>query len=96
VTRRHDRHYILTEIGLSGEESKNLEFIKETLRGFTSNTGELESKGAEKYLMEKVEQIIEDYMLEMGDESKKKIKYFLNQRKKSNIFWEKSIWDLTD
>ena len=79
-TKTLDRHYILTEIGLSGEESKNLEFIKETLRGFTSNTGELESKGAEKYLMEKVEQIIEDYMLEMGDESKKKIKYFLGKK----------------
>jgi archaeal flagellar protein FlaI len=79
-TKTLDRRYILMEIVLSGEESKNLEFIKETLRGFTSDTGELESKGTEKYLMDKVEQIIEDYMLEIGEESKKKIKYFLKKK----------------
>ena len=79
-TKTLDRRYILMEIGLSGEESKNLEFIKETLSGFTSDTDELESKGKEKYLMEKVGQIIEDYMLEMGEESKKKIKYFLKKK----------------
>jgi len=79
-TKTLDRRYILMEIGLSGEESKNLKFIKETLSGFTSDTDELESKGKEKYLMEKIEQIIEDYMLEMGEESKKKIKYFLKKK----------------
>jgi len=79
-TKTLDRRYILMEIGLTGEESKNLEFIKETLRGFTSDTEELESKGKEKYLMEKVEQIIENYMLEMNEESKKKIEYFLKKK----------------
>ncbi|MEA3458341.1 MAG: type II/IV secretion system ATPase subunit, partial [Candidatus Thermoplasmatota archaeon] len=79
-TKTLDRRYILMEIGLSGEESKNLEFIKGTLSGFTSNTDELELKGKEKYLMEKIEQIIEDYMLKMGEESKKKIKYFLKKK----------------
>jgi len=79
-TKTLDRRYILIEIGLSDEEYENLKFIKETLRGFVSDTDELESKGKENYLIEKVEQIIKDYMLEIDEESKKKIKYFLKKK----------------
>jgi len=79
-TKTLDMLYILVEIGLSDEESKNLEFIKETLNVSISDTDELESKGKEKYLREKVEQIIEDYSLKMDVISKRKITYFLEKQ----------------
>ncbi|MCK5031238.1 MAG: type II/IV secretion system ATPase subunit, partial [Thermoplasmatales archaeon] len=79
-TKTLDMLYILMEIGLSGEESKNLEFIKETLNVSISDTDELESKGEEKYLREKVEQIIEDYSLKIDVISKRKITYFLEKQ----------------
>jgi flagellar protein FlaI len=79
-TKTLDMLYILMEIGLSGEESKNLEFIKETLNVSILDTYELESKGKEKYLREKVEQIVEDYSLKIDVISKRKITYFLEKQ----------------
>jgi len=79
-TKTLDMLYIVIEIGLSGEESKNLEFIKETLNVSISETDELESKGEKKYLREKVEQIVEDYSLKIDVISKRKIIYFLEKQ----------------
>jgi len=79
-TETLDKRYILIEVELYEEESRILEFLKETLAGFSLDTDELESKGEEKYLIEKIDQIIEDYMIEIDTKSRKKIVYFLEKQ----------------
>jgi len=74
-----DKRYLLVEMQLSEEETRLLKFMKETLAGFAFQTAELEAKGEEKYLAEKVDQIIEEYMLTIETLSKKKIKYYLEK-----------------
>jgi flagellar protein FlaI len=74
-----DKRYVLIEVQLSEEEVKLLNFIKETLAGFAFKTEELEEKGEAKYLNEKVDQIIDDYMLKIDTQSKKKILFYLEK-----------------
>ncbi len=74
-----DRIYILLEVELSDEEIRNLLFIKETLGVFTLDTAECETKGNEKYLLEKINQIIDDYSLDIKPPSKQKIIYYLEK-----------------
>jgi hypothetical protein len=75
-----DKKYISIEIGLSKKELDIFGFIKDTLAGSSIDVKELESKGVEKYLIEKIEQIVEDYMIEIDTQSKKKIIYFLEKQ----------------
>jgi flagellar protein FlaI len=74
-----DKRYVLIEVQLTGEEQKFLNFIKETLGGFAFKTEELEEKGEAKYLNEKVDQIIDDYLLKIDAQSKKKIMFYLEK-----------------
>jgi type IV secretory pathway ATPase VirB11/archaellum biosynthesis ATPase len=74
-----DKRYVLIEVQLSEEEVKLLNFIKETLGGFAFKTEELEEKGEAMYLNEKVDQIIDDYMLKIDTQSKKKIMFYLEK-----------------
>jgi len=74
-----DKRYVLIEVMLSEEESYILNFLKETLAGFSFKTEELEEKGEDKYLNEKIDQIINDYMLKINTKSKKKIMYYLEK-----------------
>jgi len=74
-----DKRYVLIEVLLSEEESYILNFLKETLAGFSFKTEELEEKGEDKYLNEKIDQIINDYMLKINTQSKKKIMYYLEK-----------------
>jgi len=74
-----DKRYVLIEVQLTEEELKFLNFIKETLGGFAFKTEELEEKGEMKYLNEKVDQIIDDYMLKIDSQSKKKIMFYLEK-----------------
>lgn len=74
-----DKRYVLIEVQLSEEELKILNYMKETLSGFAFKTEEMEEKGEAKYLNEKVDQIIEDYMLKIDSQSKKKIMYYLEK-----------------
>jgi len=74
-----DKRYVLIELQLTEEENQLLKFIRETLSGFAFHTEELEKKGDTKYLSEKVDQIISDYMLSRDTESKKKIMYYLEK-----------------
>ena len=75
-----DKRYVLVEIGLSEEESRIFKFMGETLSGFNVDTNELESKGEETYLIEKMEQIIEDYTVKITPQFKKKIVYYLKKQ----------------
>ena len=74
-----DKRYVLLEMGLSEEEAHLLKFIKETLEGFAFKTEDLEAKGGDKYLTEKVDLIIEEYMLNIDTLTKKKILYYLEK-----------------
>ena len=74
-----DKRYVLIEVQLTEEELRFLNFIKETLAGFAFKTEELEEKGESKYLNEKVDQIIDDYMLQIDTQSKKKIMFYLEK-----------------
>jgi flagellar protein FlaI len=75
-----DKRYILVEVELSKEEFKLLDFLKDNLTGFSIDTKELEVKGEKKYLIEMIEQILEDYMVGMDTQIKKKIFYFLEKQ----------------
>ncbi len=74
-----DKRYVLLEMQLSKDEEYLLKFIKETLDGFIFKTSDLETKGEDKYLSEKVDLIIEDYMLNIDSLTKKKILYYLEK-----------------
>ncbi|MBN1280691.1 MAG: Flp pilus assembly complex ATPase component TadA [Candidatus Thermoplasmatota archaeon] len=74
-----DKLYVLIEVELTDEEKRILQFIKETLTGFSIKTEDLEVKGEESYLNEKVDVIIDDYMLHVEAESKKRILYYLKK-----------------
>jgi flagellar protein FlaI len=74
-----DKRYVLLEMDLSEEEKHLLKFIQETLEGFTFKTVDLEAKGGNKYLTEKVDLIIDEYMLNIDTLTKKKILYYLEK-----------------
>jgi type IV secretory pathway ATPase VirB11/archaellum biosynthesis ATPase len=74
-----DKRYVLIEMQLTEQEGRLLKFMKETLSSFAFETAELEKKGDSQYLAEKVDQIIEEYMLNNDAQSKKKIMYYLEK-----------------
>jgi len=74
-----DKRYALIEMQLTKDEEYLLKFIRETLEGFAFTTMDLESKGEDKYLSEKFDLIIEDYMLNIDSFTKKKILYYLQK-----------------
>jgi len=57
-----DKRYVLVEIELSEDEIYVLNFMKETLSGSSVNTTDLESKGEESFLLDRIDQIIDDYI----------------------------------
>jgi len=74
-----DKRYVLIEMGLSEEETRLLKFIQETLGEFEFKTEDFETKGDYKYLTEKVDLIINEYMLNVDTLSKEKILYYLEK-----------------
>ena len=74
-----DNLYIVVELELNKEDAANYELIQEVLGKFTIDTTELESKGKDKYLKEKIDQIIEDYTIKIDTKSKREITYFLEK-----------------
>jgi archaeal flagellar protein FlaI len=74
-----DKRYVLLELQLNKDEEYLLKFVQETLDGFSFKTTELESKGEEKYLSEKVDLILDEYMLNIDSFTKKKLLYYLEK-----------------
>jgi flagellar protein FlaI len=74
-----DKRYVLLEMKLSEEDAHLLKFVQETLEGFAFKTADLEVKGGDKYLTEKVDLIIDEYMLNIDTLTKKKILYYLKK-----------------
>ena len=74
-----DKCYFLVEVGLTEEEEEIMEFISETMNRLIIDTAELDSKGDEVYLAERLNQVIEEYDVKIKDESKDKIFYYLGK-----------------
>ena len=74
-----DKRYILIEMGLTEEEARYLNFIRETLEDFSFKTEDLEVKGDSEYLTEQVDSINNEYMLKIDTLSKEKIMYYLEK-----------------
>ncbi len=74
-----DKCYFLVEMALTEEEENLLSFIKDTLINLSIDAEEMEKKGEEEYLIEKLDQIIDEYNVGITDESKKKLYYFIGK-----------------
>ena len=72
-----DKRYVLLEMQLTKDEEYLLKFVKETLDGFSFQTTDLEAKGEDRYLSEKVDLILDEYMLYIDSQTKKKLLYYL-------------------
>ncbi|MEM0492597.1 MAG: type II/IV secretion system ATPase subunit [Candidatus Thermoplasmatota archaeon] len=75
-----DKRYVLIEAMLSEDEAKWLKFIKETLRLIPMRTADVESKGLNVYLKEQIEAILKEYNINMPEESKNKILYYIEKQ----------------
>ncbi len=76
-----DKCYFLVEISLSEEEGELLSFIRETMSYQDIDPFELEEKNEDEYLLEQLNEVIKEYNIEITDDSKRKIYYYM--RKKS-------------
>jgi archaeal flagellar protein FlaI len=74
-----DKCYFLVEIALTSEEEKLLNFIKETMSSLIIDTEEIEQKGEDTYLLDRLEQVINEYDIKIDDETKKKIYYYIGK-----------------
>jgi type IV secretory pathway ATPase VirB11/archaellum biosynthesis ATPase len=74
-----EKRYVLIEISLNQEEEKILKFIKETIKNFSFNMDDLESKTEKKYLIDEINQIISDYNVVINEKTKNRIIYFLQK-----------------
>ena len=74
-----DKRYVLLEMQLNKEEEYLLKFVQETLDSFSFKTADLESKGEGKYLSEKVDLLLDEYMLNIDSFTKKKLLYYLEK-----------------
>ncbi|MCX6665502.1 MAG: hypothetical protein NT038_05515, partial [Euryarchaeota archaeon] len=78
-TESLDKRYVLVEVGLTEEEANALKFMQQTLKILPMNTVEMDEKGIDVYLREKIEQVFEEYKLDMDQSSKEKIIYYLEK-----------------
>jgi len=74
-----DNLYIIVELELNKKDTANYELIKDVISKFNIDTTELESKGRDKYLKEKIDQIMDDYSIIIDTKSRGEITYFLEK-----------------
>ena len=74
-----EKRYFLVELGISEEEQKILDFIRDTLNNISFEIDDFESKDDSKYLLNVIDQIIDEYSLKIPEESKTKIFYYLGK-----------------
>jgi len=74
-----DKCYFLVEIALTEEEEKLLGFIEDTMRNLEIDTKEFEEKSEEEYLLERLNQVCEEYNIDLDEESKHKIFYYIGK-----------------
>ncbi len=78
-TLNNEKHYIIIEAQLDPTEEKNYTFLKETLSLITIDSEELEEKGQDAYLLEKIDDILKEYQINLKTQSKQKILYYLKK-----------------
>jgi len=74
-----DKRYVLLEMQLTKDEEYLLKYIQDTLNGYGFKTSDLELKGESQYLREKVDLILEEYMLYIDSLTKEKLLYYLEK-----------------
>ena len=74
-----DKCYFLVEIELTEEEKKILCFIQDSMAWVDFDTNELEVQGDDKYLTNILDQVVEEYNINIKEESKKKIIYYIGK-----------------
>ena len=74
-----DKCYFLVEITLTEEEENILSFIMDTMASLDIDTLELEEKSEGEYLLEIIDQIINEYNIDIDYNSRKKIFYYLSK-----------------
>ena len=78
-TESLDKRYVLIEMQLTKDEEYLLRYIQETLNGYDFKTSDFELKGESQYLREKVDLILEEYMLYVDSLTKEKLLYYLEK-----------------
>jgi flagellar protein FlaI len=74
-----EKCYFLVETMLTEEEKQLLSFIKGTMASLDIDTFELEEKGEEEYLLDRLDQVIDEYNVEINEETRNKIFYYLSK-----------------
>jgi len=74
-----DKCYFLVEAELTEEEQEIMNFIDETMSRLSIDTEELDAKGEQVYLAEKLNEILSEYDVNPSEESKNKIFYYLGK-----------------
>ena len=74
-----DKRYILIEAEMTDRENRIHKFLLESFQGMKININELETKGEDSYLKEKIEQIVNDHMILIHEQSMKKIEYYVEK-----------------
>ncbi|KAA0007300.1 MAG: hypothetical protein FE035_01890, partial [Thermoplasmata archaeon] len=75
-----DKYYKLLEPPLSKNEAENLRFIYDTLlHTLAVSLGEVEKSEVGNFLRKEIEKIIADYEINIDEQSKKKILYYIER-----------------
>ncbi len=75
-----DKLYVLSEAGLTEEEQQVLDFFRETLTSIDISCEKIEEKGERDYLIEQINQIVQEYMISIDEQATKKIIYYLEKQ----------------
>ena len=75
-----DKRYLLVEVELSEKEAYVLGFVKQTLNFFSMDTEEIESKGLDAYLKERIKQVLEEYEKKLPAPSLERVIYYLEKQ----------------
>ena len=74
-----DKCYFLVEISLTEEEENLISFIRETMANLDIDAFEMEEKNQDEYLLERLNQIFDEYNININEESKNKIHYYMSK-----------------
>ncbi|MCK4902538.1 MAG: Flp pilus assembly complex ATPase component TadA, partial [Thermoplasmatales archaeon] len=75
-----DKCYFLVEMALSEEEEKILGFIEDTMACQDIDTVEFDEKDENEYLLEQLNEVIKEYNVEINEQSKNKIFYYMAKK----------------
>jgi len=74
-----DKCYFLVENALTEEEENILNFIEETMASMEIDTLDFENKNESDYLISRLDEVIQEYNIDIDEESKNKIFYYIGK-----------------